>query len=132
MVRILMAIQPFIKLFLNVIPFYEDNLDGKISDERFKSMYKSYDKEQAELTSKIESLESFISKAQEECLNVDSFLKLVRQYTNIQELNAEIIRIFVDKIYVEKSEKVAGTRTKKQTIWIQWNYIGAVDIPLHK
>ncbi|HGD6382220.1 TPA: DUF4368 domain-containing protein [Streptococcus agalactiae] len=50
----------------------------------------------------------------------------------MQELNAEIIRTFVDKIYVEKSEKVAGTRTKKQTIWIQWNYIGAVDIPLHK
>lgn len=79
-----MAIQPFIKLFLNVIPFYEDNLDGKISDERFKSMSKSYDKEQAELKSKIESLEAFISKAQEECLNVESFLKLVRQYTDIQ------------------------------------------------
>lgn len=120
------------KLDTIVQHLYEDNLYGKISDERFKSMSESYDKEQAELKSKIESLEAFISKAQEECLNVDSFLKLVRQYTDIQELNAEIIRTFVDKIYVEKSEKVAGTRTKKQTIWIQWNYIGAVDIPLHK
>ena len=69
---------------------------------------------------------------QEECLNVDSFLKLARQYTDIQELNAEIIRTFLDKIYIEKSEKKAGTRTKKQTIWIQWDYIGAVDIPSHK
>lgn len=87
---------------------------------------------EAELTIKIESLEIFISKVQEECLNVDSFLKLVRQYTGIQELSAEIIRTFVDKIYVEKSEKITGKRTKKQTIWIQWNYIGAVDIPPHK
>lgn len=69
---------------------------------------------------------------QEECLNVDSFLKLVRQYTDIQELNAEIIRTFLDKIYVEKSKKISGTRSKKQTIWIQWDYIGAVDIPPHK
>ncbi|WP_277352327.1 DUF4368 domain-containing protein [Levyella massiliensis] len=62
-----------------------------------------------------------MSKAQEKCLNVDSFLKLVRQYTDIQELNAEIIRTFVDKIYVEKSEKVPAIRTEKQTLWIQWN-----------
>ena len=69
---------------------------------------------------------------QEECLNVDSFLKLVQQYTDIQELNADIIRTFLDKIYVEKSKKISGTRSKKQTIWIQWDYIGAVDIPPHK
>lgn len=80
----------------------------------------------------VEGQKNFTSKVQEECLNVDSFLKLVRQYTDIQELNAEIIRTFVDKIYVEKSEKVSGTRVKKQTICIQWNYIGAVDIPPHK
>ncbi|WP_082718198.1 DUF4368 domain-containing protein [Megasphaera hutchinsoni] len=61
-------------------------------------------------------LEAFVTKAQEESLNIDSFLKLVRQYTDIQELDAEIIRTFIDKIYVEKPEKVAGTRTKKQTI----------------
>ena len=59
-------------------------------------------------------------------------MKLAWQYTDIQELNAEIIRTFVDKIYVEKSEKVAGTRTKKQIIWIQWNDIGTVDITPHK
>lgn len=40
----------------------------------------------------------------------------------------EIIRTFVDKIYVKKSEKIPCTRTKKQTIWIQWNYIGVVNI----
>ena len=28
--------------------------------------------------------------------------------------------------------KVLGTRTKKQTICIHWNFIGAVDIPSDK
>lgn len=47
----------------------------------------------------------------------------------LKELDAEIIRVFVEKIYVEQSQKIEGTRTKKQTIWIVWNYIGQVDIP---
>lgn len=107
---------------------YEDNLDGKISDEIFMIMSSSYDKEQAKLTQKIQALEDFISEATKKSLNVESFLNLVKKYTEIKELDAEIIRTFGDKIYVEQSQKVEGARTKKQTIWIQWNYIGVVNI----
>lgn len=52
----------------------------------------------------------------------------MRKYTNIKELDPEIIRTFVDKIYVEQLEKVPGTNLKKQTIWIYWNFIGKIDI----
>ena len=48
---------------------YEDNLDGKISDERFMIMSSAYDKEQAELTEKVTALEKFISEATKEILN---------------------------------------------------------------
>lgn len=116
------------KLDTIVQKLYEDNLDGKISDERFRIMSSSYDKEQAELTKKIQTLESFIFETTNQSLNVESFIELVKKYTDIKGLNAEIIRTFVDKIYVEQSQKVEGSRTKKQTIWIQWNYIGVVDI----
>lgn len=115
------------KLDTIVQRLYEDNLDGKISDERFM-IISSYDKEQAELTEKVTALEKFISEATKESLNTQSFLNLVKKYTDIKELDAEIIRTFVDKIYVEQSQKIEGSRTKKQTIWIQWNYIGVVDI----
>ena len=54
---------------------------------------------------------------------------MVRRYTDITELTAEIIRSFVERIEVKKPEKVPGTRTKKQTLVIWWNFIGAVDIP---
>ncbi len=116
------------KLDTIVQKLYEDNLDGKISDERFRIMSSSYDKEQAELTKKIQTLESFIFETTNQSLNVESFIMLVKKYTDIKGLNAEIIRTFVDKIYVEQSQKVEGSRTKKQTIWIQWNYIGVLDI----
>ena len=107
---------------------YEDNLEGKISDQRFEKMAKAYDKEELLLQKRIAELEETITKSQEEELNVESFLKLVRKYTDIKELDPEIIRTFVYKIYVEQSEKVPSTNLKKQTIWIYWNFIGKIDI----
>ena len=35
-------------------------------------------------------------------LNVDSFLKVIRKYTNITEITVEIIRSFVERIDVYK------------------------------
>ena len=74
-------------------------------------------------------MEAAIAAAREQRLNVDSFLGMVRRYTEITELSAEIICSFVEKIEVQKPEKVPGTRRKKQTLVIWWNFIGAVDIP---
>lgn len=59
----------------------------------------------------------------------DFFLGMVRKYTDITELSAEIIRSFVERIEVLQPEKVPGTRTKKHTIVIYWNFIGAIEIP---
>ena len=108
---------------------YEDNIDGKISDERFMKMTETYEAEQKELLMRKNEIKSFIVQAKEQSLNVDSFLKVVRKYTDITEITGEIIRSFVERIDVYKPEKVTGTRTKKQTICIHWNFIGAVDIP---
>ena len=117
------------KLDTIVQKLYEDNLDGKISDERFTRMSGSYDDEQRQLEIRVAQLQEFIEKAREKSLNVDSFLTIVRKYTEVKELTPEIIRSFVEKIEVFQPEKVPGTRTKKQTVCIHWNFIGAVDIP---
>ena len=111
---------------------YEDNVEGKISDERYARMSASYEAEQKQLEDRKAELETFIATAKEDRLNVDSFLGMVRKYTDITELTAEIIRSFVEKIEVLKPEKVPGTRTKKQTIVIYWNFIGAVEIPVEE
>jgi DNA invertase Pin-like site-specific DNA recombinase len=101
---------------------YEDNLDGKISDERFAKMTASYEDEQKTLESRIRELKAAIGTVTENASNVDAFLKLVRKYTDIQELTAEIIREFVEKIYVYKAERIDGKRV--QRIKIVWNCIG--------
>jgi len=101
---------------------YEDNLDGKISDERFAKMTTSYEDEQKMLESRIRELKAAIGTVTENASNVDAFLKLVRRYTDIQKLTAEIIREFVEKIYVYKAEHIDGKRV--QRIKIVWNCIG--------
>jgi site-specific DNA recombinase len=106
---------------------YEDNLDGKISDERFAKMTTSYEDEQKMLESRIRKLKAAIGTVTENTSNVDAFLKLVRKYTDIQELTAEIIREFVEKIYVYKVERIDGKRI--QRIKIVWNCIGEFTPP---
>lgn len=106
---------------------YEDNVEGKISDERFMKMSATYESEQKELNARVTTLQDFINHAKEKSLNAEHFLSLVRKYTDIKELDAEIIREFVEKIIVYKAEKVDGHKT--QRIQIIYNCIGAVALP---
>lgn len=106
---------------------YEDNIEGKISDERFMKMSATYEAEQNQLTERVAELEHIIDAAREKSSNADSFLRLVKTYTDIKELNAEIIRTFIEKVYVYGNEKPWDKNTKK--IKVIFNFIGEVHIP---
>jgi hypothetical protein len=79
---------------------YEDNIVGKISDERFTVMLASYENEQRELKVKAGILETELAELKKRALNVDRFLKLVDEYTDITELSADIARRFISRVVV--------------------------------
>ena len=106
---------------------YEDNLDGKISDERFSKMTASYEQEQKALESRVTELLNMISTTNAKTDAAESFLKMVRDTTEVRELTATIIREFVDKIYVHQAQMFQGHRV--QIIDIAWNFIGIFDPP---
>ena len=106
---------------------YEDNLDGKISDERFSKMSANYEAEQQTLELRIKELSELIAAQKDVTSNVESFLKIVRKYTEIPELTAEIIREFIEKVYVYQSERIDGN--KVQRIKIVYNCIGEFTPP---
>ena len=106
---------------------YEDNIDGKVSDERFAKMSADYETEQHTLESRVRELKALIAAEQENSANVDSFLAIVRKYTEITELTAEVIREFVEKVYVYQAERVNGYKVQK--IRIVWNCIGEFEFP---
>ena len=107
---------------------YEDNIDGKISDDRFAKMTANYEAEQNDLERRVAELKLAITTEKDSSLNADRFLALVRKYTDIQELTAEKIREFIDKIYVFKAEKIDGK--KVQRIKIVYNCIGELNAPI--
>ena len=109
---------------------FEDNVEGKISNERFAKMSATYESEQNELQERVVILESIINEAKEKSANVDSFFELVKKYTDIKELDAEIIRTFIEKVYVYQNEKLWSRDTKK--LKIVFNFIGNIQIPSSK
>jgi len=115
------------KLDTIIQKLYEDNLDGKISDDRFTKMTASYEQEQAALETRIAELHTLLSTAKAKSDCVQSFLRIVRGRTDIHELSPTIIREFVDKIYVHQAETFEGHRI--QRIDIAWNFIGVFDPP---
>ena len=106
---------------------YEDNVLGKISDERFYKMSADYENEQKSITERAISLKQALESAKQQSLNTERFLALVKKYTEIPELDAEIVREFIDKIIVFKAEKKSDSRI--QRIQIFYNCIGVVQLP---
>lgn len=106
---------------------YEDNVNGKLSDERFYRLSDGYEAEQKQLEQEIEVLTSEVSEADTEVTNVAKLLAVTKKYTRIDELTPEILNAFVDKIVVHEWEKQDGKRI--QTIDIYYSYVGIVDIP---
>ena len=105
---------------------YEDNLSGKVSDDLFKKLMNSYEEEQQTLQHKKEELEQTITAETDKALNTERFLKIIRRYTRIEELTGEIVREFVDKIYISKKEIVEGRQIRR--IKIVWNFIGNLEM----
>ena len=88
-------------------------------------MLSDYEDEQRSHVERATVLKLTLDAAKEQNLNIVRFLKIVRKYTEITQLSAEIIRDFIEKIIVYKAEKEDGVRTKR--IRIIYNCIGAID-----
>jgi DNA invertase Pin-like site-specific DNA recombinase len=97
---------------------YEDNVLKKISDDRFVTLMKGFETEQSELKAQILANTQRLKGEQVESENPSRFADLIRRYTEIPELTAEIARTLIEKIYVY--EKQDGVRK----IQIIYNFIG--------
>lgn len=105
---------------------YEDNLSGKLSDSRFSKMSADYEKEQQELESNHAELKKTVDAFEEKALNIKSFLKCVRKYTEPYELTPDILHELVEKIIVFAPDKSSGHRT--QQIDIYYNFVGKIPL----
>ena len=79
---------------------YEDNVMGKLSDDRFIKMSHGYEREQSNLKSMAEVLRKELKQQEQQKTNVKAFVAAVKKYTDMQELDAAVLREFIDRIEV--------------------------------
>lgn len=104
---------------------YEDNLLGKISDERFVKLSQSYEEEQKQLQISISDLTEKLAKQQEDSLNISKFMTRISKYTELPKLTVEIVNELIDKIVIQKP-----TGTKRNRIIqvdVYYNFIGKLN-----
>jgi len=121
---------------------YEDNVLGKITDDRFVCLSQDYEKEQAELKDQLITAKKELSALNEKTDNADKFLAVITRYKDLTDLSQNIILELVDKIVVHES-KTVGTDTdntsgatgkvkksqlvKTQKIEIYYNFVGNLN-----
>ena len=106
---------------------YEDNVSGKLSDDRFAKMSRRYEEEQKELSEKIKKLRSEIEKQSSRATSTDMFVSIVRKYTRARKLTPRMLNELVEKIEVYNAEKIDGAWV--QRLRIHYNCVGEMNIP---
>ena len=86
-----------------------------------------YEEEQFELKARIKNMKRIVAEEKKHELNADGFLKIVRKYSEIEELMLDILQEFIDKIVVHHREEVCGEKVQK--IEIYYKMIGHIEIP---
>ena len=107
---------------------YEDNVSGKISDERFAMMSAGYEVEQKKLKATASKLTAYIDTAKQKSADVNAFIKVVQKYEHITELSPEIMHELIEKIVVHAPDKSSGHRTQEIEIYYRFNVAVATAV----
>ena len=102
---------------------YEDNALVRLSDQQFIMLTSGYEDEKKALITKATALEHEINAVTDQRANVDEFVKIVRRYTEIQELTYENVHEFIDRILIHEPDLEAGTRK----VEIFYSFVGQID-----
>ena len=102
---------------------YEDNISGKLTDERFVKLSREYEREQDTLKTVIETTRKELKEQEKSKSNVKGFIAEAKKYTDIKELDATVLRAFIHKILVSEKDKESDT----QSVQIVYNFVGIFD-----
>ena len=111
------------RLFIKI---YEDNAKGKLNDDRFAMMSKTYEDEQAQLKVEIVNLQKEIEVQERQIEDLEQFIQRARRYTDLTELTPYALRELVKAVYVEAPDKSSGKR--KQRVHIEYDLVGYIPV----
>ncbi len=109
---------------------YEDNILGKISDERFSKMSATYEAEQKTLDAEVSMIEQKLRDADKASVDLRMLLKGLREFTELKKLTPELVNTLIQRIEVHNSDRSGGKIRVKVDIY--FTAIGIINLPTEK
>ena len=97
---------------------YFDKTKGIISDDEFVDLSKDFHAEKERLKAYVNDNQNKLSELETKVQTVDSRRSLVEQYTDIKELNRDIVDTLID--YIEVGHRYENS--KERPVNIHWNF----------
>lgn len=107
---------------------YEDNVNGKLSDSRFKMLADDYEREQEKLRKKAAKLREDVGRQEEQSENIDRFINKIQKYSDLYELTPSVLNELVRAVYVHAPDRTSGHRIQK--IEVAYNFVGIIPASL--
>lgn len=108
------------------VKMYEDWSSGRITESNFNLLSERYQAEQAELDDKIAVLKAAMESADQSAEDAGKWVQLIRQYTEITELDAPLLNTLIEKILVHEGKKGADG-VREQEVEIFYRFVGKID-----
>jgi uncharacterized protein (DUF342 family) len=105
---------------------YEDKVAGDITDARFRKLAEKYESEQHAKEKAICESKAELERISANRKDVSAWLELIRNYTDIQELDRVVHGELIEKITVGEAQVIDGV--KHMDITIYYRFVGAVTV----
>jgi len=106
---------------------YEDNVNGKVTDEWFIQLSHKYEVEQLELKEKMNECRDKLRELQGVQTSRASFIRAIRNFVAVKELTPLTLKELIDHIDVYPIEGSGKNRTQRVTIY--YRFVGTIQIP---
>ena len=106
---------------------FEDNAEGKVTDEMFMALSHKYEIERMDLKAKISDIRKQLGSLENQQMGIDAFIGAIRKFMQMETLTAPLLHEFIDHIDVFEAE---GTgKNKTQRIKIYYRFVGYIEMP---
>ena len=116
--------QELLRLYERV---YEDNVNGKVTDDWFMRLSHKYEVEQEELKKQMFDLKNKIERLDTVQNSSGSFIRAIRKFMTMQTLTPIVLQELINKIEVFPIEGTGKNRT--QRLVIHYRFVGCIDLP---
>lgn len=99
---------------------YEDNVGGKLSDDRFIKLSAEYEAEQKELAAIVKVMEADLLEKAKRSVNIDRFIEAVKRNVDFTVLTPALLNEMIEKIVIHAPDRSSGKRT--QQVDIHYNF----------